>query len=419
VRPEDLGFGRLFASVRDAVIVAEANSGRIVLWNPAAEKIFGYPLSEALGLDTDALVPERLKARHRAVMARYRDTGHGPYVDSHELLDLPALRKDGEEIRVEMSLTPVVPTEGAAAGHRFMLVVARDVTERKEAHRRLEESEERYRLVARATNDVIWDSDVRTDVQVWDGAVEAMFGYPAGQVTDTAWWEEHVHPDDRDRVTASMDAVLRDGGEVWSEEYRFRRAEGGYSDVADRAYVVRDAEGPARVIGSMMDVSERRLAEEALRDSEKRFRVLIRNALDVIMVTDADGTIRYMSPSVERVLGYRPEEMIGANTADYVHPDDLEGAFGELAAALASPGVHPVAVETRVRHKSGSWRWLEGIANNLLGIRRSKGWSSTTATSRNARVPSGSWSGVRRSWRAPTPSSSGSPTPSRTTCAPR
>src|SRR5215212_2236904 len=99
VRPEDLGFGRLFASVRDAVIVAEANSGRIVLWNPAAEKIFGYPLSEAPGLDTDALDPERLKARHRAGMARYRDTGHGPYVASHELLDLPALRKDGEEIR--------------------------------------------------------------------------------------------------------------------------------------------------------------------------------------------------------------------------------------------------------------------------------------------------------------------------------
>jgi PAS domain-containing protein len=76
--------------------------------------------------------------------------------------------------------------------------------------------------------------------------------------------------------------------------------------VADRAYVVRDAEGPARVIGSMMDDSERRLAEEAMRESEKRFRVLIQNALDVIMVTDADGTIRYMSPSVERSWATSP-----------------------------------------------------------------------------------------------------------------
>ena len=208
MRLEDLGFGRLFASIRDAVIVAEANSGRIVLWNPAAEEIFGYPLSEALGLDIDALLPGRLKARHRAGMARYRGTGHGPYVDSNELLDLPALRKGGEEIRVEMSLTPVVPTEGAAASRRFALAIVRDVTERSEAWRRVEESEERYRLVARATNEVIWDSDLRTDTQVWDGAVEKMFGYPAGQTTDTAWWEERVHPEDRERVTASVEAVL-------------------------------------------------------------------------------------------------------------------------------------------------------------------------------------------------------------------
>ncbi len=84
------------------------------------------------------------------------------------------------------------------------------------------------------------------------------------------------------------------------------------------------------------------------------------------MVTDPDGTIRYMSPAVERVLGYTPEEIIGTNSADYVHADDMERAFGELEALMARRGVHPVAVETRVRHKDGSWRHLEGIASNLL-----------------------------------------------------
>jgi len=84
------------------------------------------------------------------------------------------------------------------------------------------------------------------------------------------------------------------------------------------------------------------------------------------MVTDAQGTIRYISPSVERVLGYRSEEMVGTSSAEYVHPDDLERALEELAEATSKPGVHPVAVETRVRHNDGSWRHLEGIANNLL-----------------------------------------------------
>jgi PAS domain S-box-containing protein len=88
--------------------------------------------------------------------------------------------------------------------------------------------------------------------------------------------------------------------------------------------------------------------------------------LDIVMVTDADGTIRYTTPSVERVLGYRPEEMVGTNSAEYVHPDDMERASKELEALLSKPEVHPVAVETRVRHKDGSWRHLEGIASNLL-----------------------------------------------------
>src|SRR5918997_1173322 len=100
--------------------------------------------------------------------------------------------------------------------------------------------------------------------------------------------------------------------------------------------------------------------------SERRFHALAENALDIVMVTGPDGTIRYLSPSVERVLGYTSEEMIGTNTAEYVHPDDLERASGELEVLLSKPGVYPEAVETRVRHKDGSWRHLDGMATNLL-----------------------------------------------------
>src|SRR5918997_2634910 len=100
--------------------------------------------------------------------------------------------------------------------------------------------------------------------------------------------------------------------------------------------------------------------------SERRFHALAENALDVVMVTGPDGTIRYLSQSVARVLGYTPEEMLCTNTANYVHPDDIERARGELELLLSKPGVHPAAVETRVGHKDGSWRHLEGMATNLL-----------------------------------------------------
>ncbi len=129
--PRDLGMGRLFGSVRDAVIVADADTGRIVLWNPAAEETFGYSAAEALGMSVEELVPDYLRARHRTGMARYRDTGHGPYIDSNTALDLPAVRKTGEEIRVELTLSPIEPEHEATAKGRFVLAIVRDTTDRK------------------------------------------------------------------------------------------------------------------------------------------------------------------------------------------------------------------------------------------------------------------------------------------------
>ncbi|HEV2743712.1 MAG TPA: diguanylate cyclase, partial [Rubrobacter sp.] len=133
IEPRDLGLGRLFGSIRDAVIVADAGTGRIVLWNPAASEIFGHSASDALGMSVEALIPSHLRAQHREGLARYRMTGHGPYVDSRALLDLPAVRKDGARIRIEMSLSPIEPTDILGlAGQRFVLAVVRDVTERRE-----------------------------------------------------------------------------------------------------------------------------------------------------------------------------------------------------------------------------------------------------------------------------------------------
>jgi PAS domain S-box-containing protein len=147
--PRDLGMGRLFESIRDAVIVADAKTGRIVLWNPAAKEIFGYSGAEALGMSVEELVPDYLKARHRTGMAGYRDTGHGRYIDSNAVLDLPAVRKGGEEIRVELTLSPIEPVDGTAVEGRFVLAIVRDATERKQAEekvRRLNEDlEERVK----------------------------------------------------------------------------------------------------------------------------------------------------------------------------------------------------------------------------------------------------------------------------------
>lgn len=156
MRPQDLGFGRLFEGVRDAIIVADTGTGRIVLWNPAATEIFGYSCSEALdGLDVEDLVPEHLKGQHRAGMVHYHETGQGRYIDSRTLLDLPAVRKTGEEIRIELSLSPIEPIRDLGTSGRFVLAIARDVTERRRVEEALRQSEESFRALAQNTMDLV------------------------------------------------------------------------------------------------------------------------------------------------------------------------------------------------------------------------------------------------------------------------
>ena len=251
-------FRSLVQNSSDVTVVIEAD-GTIKYQSPAAKKV--------LGLDTEDLVGTNV---FQAVEFQSQDLTN-MQIALADLLSRPgesisfeasAMHGDGSWRILEVVATNLLedPAVNGIVGNY------RDVTRRNEAQEKLRESEERYRLVARATNEAIWDSDLLADRQVWNGAVETMFGYPARQETDGAWWEDHVHPEDRERVISGIDAAMEAGEEMWSEEYRFRRADGTYATVVDRAYVMRDERGePVRLIGSMLDATERKRAEESLR----------------------------------------------------------------------------------------------------------------------------------------------------------
>lgn len=147
---------------------------------------------------------------------------------------------------------------------------------RKRYETALLESEERFQFVARATNDAIWDRDLATDRMWWNEAVQVLFGYRAGEIGPRAyWWEQNIHPDDRDRVTSGLQWAVEHNKTVWFDEYRFLRREGSFAHVLDRGFILHSSAGrPIRMIGSMFDISELKRAEARLRESQERFQRL-------------------------------------------------------------------------------------------------------------------------------------------------
>jgi PAS domain S-box-containing protein len=146
--------------------------------------------------------------------------------------------------------------------------ICQDITERKQVEDQLRRSDERFQIVARATNDAIWDWDISTDSLWWNQGITTLFGYPAVEVRPQASWRsDRIHPDDSARVTAELRAVMETRAQVWSGEYRFRRADGSYAETYDRGYVMYDSSmQPARMLGAMSDISERKRAVEILED---------------------------------------------------------------------------------------------------------------------------------------------------------
>ncbi|MEX2223643.1 MAG: GAF domain-containing protein [Candidatus Rokuibacteriota bacterium] len=137
--------------------------------------------------------------------------------------------------------------------------------------RALRESQERFQFVARATNDAVWDWDLVSQAVWWNEGLGTLFGYTPEQVgADVSWWYEAIHPEDRERVVTDIHAAVDRGAESWSAEYRCRRADGTYAHVFDRGYVLHDGDGrPTRMIGALMDITQRKELEDELRQAQK------------------------------------------------------------------------------------------------------------------------------------------------------
>lgn len=252
------------------------------------------------------------------------------------------------------------PSYAADGTPLSMTGVSADVTARRQAERRREEIEERYRLAARATNDAIWDWRMADGHVTWNEAVGTLFGHPERE-TSADWWIDHIHPDDRDRVDADIHQVINGGSASWSDEYRFRRADGSYADVLDRGTVLRDADGRAvRMIGAMLDLSGHRAAQAQLRESEAKFHAIANSIDQMVWSTRPDGFHDYYNDRWYEYTGVPAGSTDGEAWNGMFHPDDQDRAWARWRHSLETG--EPYHIEYRLRHRSGEYRWVIGRA---------------------------------------------------------
>jgi len=120
------------------------------------------------------------------------------------------------------------------------------------------------------------------------------------------------------------------------------------------------------ILHTIRDVSGDIVRKKRMERSEKRYRSLVENGNDVLMILDEDGNPSYVSPNVFDVLGYTPDEMKSKKPADLMHPDDLPNAMNEIGIALSNPALPITVTPARMKHKNGSWRWMAGSITNML-----------------------------------------------------
>ncbi len=305
---------------------------------------------------------ERVRDLHRQILA-----GEGRQEADHRVR-LP----DGSTRWVHELGELRLETEGGAP---YLAVAVTDITERKIAEQRLLESEERFRLVSRATNDALWEWDFTTGRVAWNEGYERLLGRKRGETPEgPESWTDCIHPEDVDRVVAGIHAVI-DGGEVsWEDAYRMLHADGSVVHVLDRGEVLHDASGrPSRMIGGMTDITEINEARVRMREQA----LLLDEAHDAILVRDLDHRISSWNLGAERLYGHRREEAVGRSVADLLYdtPDQLE-RFQEATRLVLKEGrwtgeLEQIDKEGRLRIVKGSWTLLRddaGAPASVLAI---------------------------------------------------
>ena len=342
-------FRSLVQNSSDIITLLSAD-GQIIYESLSVERVLGYTIDEVLRQSAFELIHPDDAERAMSLFLQLLADPLTPVTAT-----IRYRHKDGRWLELEVSAINYLdnPTIGG------IVLNSRDVTERRHIEQALRDSEERYRLVARATKDVVWDWNLVTGVVDWNEAVNLVFGYGPDEPNDNGtWWIEHIHPDDYDNIMASIEAAQVGADQNWHSEYRFMRSDGTYARVSDRGYIVRDEAGKAvRMIGAMTDMSEQYRAQAELQEALDELNLVYLHSADMIGVANQTHFLR-VNPAFKRILGYTLHELLTMPIADITHPDDLEPTRDQIM-VMDEQRVAMMGFVNRLRRKDGVYRWIE------------------------------------------------------------
>ncbi len=204
-----------------------------------------------------------------------------------------------------------------------IVAIYEDVTEKKQAEEEVRLGREWLGIALRAAHAGTWDWDIATGTLIWSPEFFELFGLPPDVTPSFETWLDTLHPDDREQAMEKINRSVREQSSLWNE-YRIVVPGGNIRWVGAGGSTTYSESGePLRMSGVCIDITDRKRAEDALRESEAHYKQLVENISDVIFTLDPQGTITYISPVISRLYGYFPDEVIGTHFSRFVHPDDL------------------------------------------------------------------------------------------------
>ncbi|HUG10529.1 MAG TPA: PAS domain S-box protein [Opitutaceae bacterium] len=352
VRESEQQYRLLFAGNPHPMWVYDLETLGFLAVNDAAIARYGFSRDEFLAMTIKDIRPEEdiphLIENIRTSTGEYQDSG----IWRHR-------KKSGEIISVEINSHTL-----AFDGRCAKLVLAQDVTARQRAEDALRGSEERMRTTAHAANVGLWDWDIVNNTVWYSSEWKAQIGFEDHEIgTDFEEWKSRVHPDDVEPALERVRASLADPGPKYESEFRFRHRDGSYRwMLAQGSLVTNEAGQHIRLLGSQLDITERRRIEAELRASESRFRALFEYAPDGILIASPNGVYLDANASACRLFSYSHEEFVGMDATMLA----VESEVPHIAPALEQlQNARDYRREWRFRRKDGSEFPAEVIATTM------------------------------------------------------